>query len=246
MNLVIIQSRNGSSRLPFKSSLSLVGYPTIIHVVNRVKKILGDNASIIVATSSNIEDDVISDICELSKIKCFRGHPTNVLSRFQEIYKIYQPENIIRITGDCPLIDANIINNLIDILEKNKEIDYVSNTIDRSFPHGFDTEIFRAFLINKNRNFSKADFEHVTPFLYSSKEFKVKQYINNVDYSKYRVTLDTKYDYFFINKLLKKKIQKSGINSNFDIINSEEISNLIENDKELLELQFLALNKSKE
>ena len=51
-----------------------MGYPTIIHVVNRVKKILGDNASIIVATSSNIEDDVISDICELSKIKFFRGH----------------------------------------------------------------------------------------------------------------------------------------------------------------------------
>ena len=91
------------------------------------------NFEIVLATSTNIEDLPLEGLCKLNNIKCFRGHPTNVFSRFKALAEIYNPELIVRITGDCPLIYAPIINSLIKIMNDNKEIDYATNTLKEPF-----------------------------------------------------------------------------------------------------------------
>ncbi len=241
MNLIIIQSRNGSTRLPFKSVLSLSGYPTLLHILNRLKK-LETNNKIIVATSINNEDDIIEDICQLNNTCCFRGHPTNVLSRFQFLSKKYNPEYITRITGDCPLINPDIILQLLEKINKTN-VDYATNTIKRTYPHGFDVEIFKASIINKVKKPTLDDKEHVTPFIYNSNKFKIFSQEEDIDNSSYRVTLDTKYDYFFINKLIKKTFLKT--NNFFETLNSEDIVNLILSDNQLMDMHNIAKIKSK-
>ena len=241
MNLIIIQSRNGSTRLPFKSVLSISGFPTLSHVFKRLDKLKDQNSKIIVATSTNLEDDLIEDFCELNNINCYRGHPTNVLSRFQYLANKYNPENIIRITGDCPLINPQLIDKLI-VTMKEKEIDYASNTIERTYPHGFDVEIFKSSLIKEIKNPTDYDKEHVTPFIYKSEKFKLFSITNRKNHSSYRLTLDTKCDYLFINKLVKKIFLKT--NNYFQVCSSEEIISLINTDKDLLEMHNKAKNKS--
>lgn len=241
MNLIIIQSRNGSKRLPFKSVLTLSGYPTLLHIIKRVKLLEDSENKIIVATSQNNEDDIIADLCKTNKINCYRGHPTNVLSRFQHLAKKYNPENIIRVTGDCPLINPIIINQLISIIKK-KEIDYASNTIQRTFPHGFDVEIFKSSIIKEFNNPSENDIEHVTPFIYNSKKYKLFSLIDKNNNSSFRLTLDTKYDYFFINKLIKKIFLRT--NNYFQILTADEIKSIICADVELCEMHQIAKDKS--
>ena len=242
MNLIIIQSRNGSKRLPFKSVLSISGFPTLVHILKRLNKLNNGQNKIVVATSVNIEDDIIEDICQANNTYCFRGHPTNVLSRFKELAKTYDPEYIIRITGDCPLINPDIIDQLINKTKKLK-FDYASNTIKRTFPHGFDAEIFKSTILKKIINPTAYDSEHVTPFIYNSNKYKLFSLLDKENHSAIRLTLDTKFDYFFINKLVRKIFLKTS--NYFEVLNSEEINSIIISNNELLEIHKLAKSKSK-
>lgn len=242
MNLIIVQSRNGSTRLPFKSVLSISGYPTLVHVLKRLDILKNSQNKIVVATSNNIEDDTVADLCKVNNTDCFRGHPTNVLSRFQHLATKYNPKNIIRITGDCPLINPYIIKKLIKKID-NIEIDYASNTIERTFPHGFDAEVFKSSIIKKINNPTTCDFEHVTTFIYKSNKYRLYSLIEKKNYSSIRLTLDTKFDYFFINKLVNKIFLRT--NNHFAILNSEEINSLLNSDNELFEMHELAKSKSK-
>ena len=194
--ICIIQARTTSTRLPNKVLLDLKGKTILQHIIERVEKSeLIDK--VVIATTINETDDKIEELCKNLGVDYFRGSENNVLSRYYECAKKYNPDYVIRVTSDCPCIDYKVLNKLI-IKHLDENNDYTSNSLERSFPHGLDCEIFSFKLLeeanmNAIDNFEK---EHVTPYMYRTrKDLKISQLIYDKDYSKIRITVDTKEDY---------------------------------------------------
>lgn len=219
-NICIIQVRYNSSRLPGKVLLPLANNKAVIeHVIRRVSKSkLIDK--IIIATSTESTDDIIAEKDLQAEI--FRGSLDNVFERFLQCGEKFEATNIIRITGDCPCIDAEVIDNVIDLHIKEQN-DYTSNAIKRTFPHGLDVEVFNfeKFKMINQQELSKDNLEHVTSYFYTNPDlFKLGSYIQpgNIDTSKIRITLDEPADYEMISivyKLLGTDFKLSDINQLF-------------------------------
>ena len=107
----------GSSRLPGKATKFISEYPLLEHIVLRIKKIENkiENLSIIIATTVNREDDIISEIAEKLNVECFRGHPTDLIDRTSKIINKHKLDTFCRVNGDCPFVDANLILKGYDI-----------------------------------------------------------------------------------------------------------------------------------
>jgi len=200
----IVQARYGSTRLRGKIFKNLAGKPMLWQVVNRLSysKTLD---KIVIATTTDTDDDLTEKFCVENNIKYYRGDVNDVLSRYYESAKIFNADIIIRITSDCPLIDPNILDDMLKVFVNSEtEIDYMSNVIERSFPRGFDIEIFSFAALEKAYNEAKSDFEreHVTPYFYKNPGlFRLKNYKNNIDYSFHRWTVDTEEDFKLIEEI---------------------------------------------
>lgn len=205
--IAIVQARMGSTRLPGKVLMNIEGKTILSHVVDRVKQSKKID-EVIVATTTLEKDDVI--IKELEKINCnyYRGSEENVLDRYYNAAKLYKGYIIIRITSDCPLIDPNVIDDMINYYLSH---DYfmVSNAglqmENRTYPRGLDTEIFSFELLekawlNSDKNYEK---EHVTLYMYEN-EKNICFFKNDIDFSKYRLTVDTIEDFNLIKSIYEK------------------------------------------
>lgn len=202
MNIVcIVQARTTSSRLPNKVLLKLPyneNKTVLEQILIRIKKSKYIN-DIIIATTTNKTDDKLIEISrKYKRVKYYRGSEEDVLSRYYEAAKENNADIIVRVTSDCPCIDYEILDKLIEkhLDEKN---DYTSNTLIKSYPHGLDCEVFsfsvlkEAYLLGKN----KFEREHVTPYIYKTNKDRYKIGILKYDknLSDIRITLDTKEDY---------------------------------------------------
>lgn len=202
----IIQARMGSSRLPGKVLLKLDGQNPVLHyVIEQIKrcKLLD---KIVVATTDLEEDDVIEDYISKKKMCCFRGNSKDVLDRYYQCAKYFSFSTIVRITADCPLVDPVIVDKIITQF-KTSDCDYISNVQPRTFPIGYDTEVFsyKALEITWKKAKLSSEREHVTPFFYKNKKrFKQINITNSTNLSYIRCTLDTQDDF----KLIKKIVQK--------------------------------------
>lgn len=200
-NLAIIQARMGSSRLPNKVLKDLCGKPALWHVINRVKKSkLIDE--IIIATTIEKQDLQIVKFCADNDIRVFVGSESDVLDRYYQAARLLKPENIIRITSDCPLHDAKIIDNVIEKHMK-EDNDYTSNTLRPTFPDGLDCEVMKfSALENAWENaHMMSEREHVTQYLIKNDVIKKGCLLNTVNRESERWTLDTDADYNFINSI---------------------------------------------
>ncbi len=202
--VAIIQARMGSTRLPGKVMKKLCDQTVLSHVINRVKVCTRLN-EIIVATTTLPDDDCIVKEAEKLGVKWFRGSQDNVLERYYLAATQYQAEAIMRVTSDCPLLDVEIIEDLLSFFqEENKMglgIDYLSNTLRRSFPIGLDAEVFTYKALKTAYNNATKDYEkeHVTPYIYQHHElFSLHNLSYDDDLSHYRWTLDTPEDYELI------------------------------------------------
>ena len=191
MNVVaIVQARLGSTRLPNKVMKKICNYTMIELLIRRLQKSNEIN-KIVLATSDNPKDEILVNYIKKLGFECEVGNEDDVLSRYLNVATIHNADAIVRITGDCPLIDPLVVDNIIREF-KTKNIDYISNTIKPTFPDGLDTEVF-AFTALKRANEetkNKFDREHVTPYIKKSKLFKIKNYENDKDYSHLRWTVD--------------------------------------------------------
>lgn len=197
--IAIIQARVGSTRLPNKIFLPLINKPILWHVYQRVTKSILINKTVI-ATTDLKEDDIVEKFCIKNSIEFFRGSSEDVLSRFYYTAQKYNADIVVRITSDCPLIDSKIIDLVVEKLIKNNA-DYASNVLERTFPRGYDAEAFTFEALTKTFHQANAKFEHehVTPFIYNNpNQFKLISLKNEQDYSKFRLTVDTKEDYELI------------------------------------------------
>ncbi|MBL0320648.1 MAG: spore coat protein [Alphaproteobacteria bacterium] len=144
------------------------------------------------------------------------GDLHDVLARFNLAVEQYPSQHYIRITADCPLTDPELINNLIDS-HLSANADYSSNALQPTYPDGFDAEIFTYQAFNKTFLSARKKFEreHVTYFIYTHPDMFVINSVRGVcDKSSYRVTVDTKEDYIFVNNLVRD-IGKSGMDIRF-------------------------------
>jgi spore coat polysaccharide biosynthesis protein SpsF len=203
---IIIQARMGSSRLPGKILLDASGKPMLQYLIDKLNKI---ECVKIIATTDKVQDDEIVQYANKNNILFFRGSESNVLSRYYECAKFFDIDIIVRITSDCPLIDEKLINESIKFyLTNNNENCYLSNSIKRTFPRGFDFEIFSFKLLTNAFINAKEEWEkeHVTPFIYqdNSGHTIIEQITNKTDESHLRITLDTIEDYNLIKILIEK------------------------------------------
>ncbi len=193
--LAIIQARASSTRLPEKVLLPLLGKPMLERQIDRVKRSKRIDR-IIVATSTNNSDDLIDELCQEIDILCFRGSLEDVLDRYYSAAKESQPEHVVRITGDCPVIDHEVIDEVISLHLKSKA-DYTSNTINPTYPDGLDVEVMK--FTSLKEAWEKAELaserEHVTPYIKKQEKFKKVNLENNEDLSSVRLTVDEQVDY---------------------------------------------------
>ena len=201
----IIQARTNSRRLKNKVLVEIEKTPMICHVINRVKNSKNIH-QIILATTDQNEDKILLKIAEQYNIIGFAGNETDVLDRYYQAALCYNGDPIIRITGDCPLVDPGLIDQMIEFYQDH-DYDYVSNTISRTFPDGLDIEIF-SFDVLKKINIEsrwKSEREHVTPYIIKNKEFfKIHNFENTHDLSNLRWTVDEEADLVMIRKIFEE------------------------------------------
>jgi len=200
----IIQTRIGSSRLPGKVLKKIGNKTAVEHVVERIKRISSID-EIIIATTIEERDDLVEEEAKRLGVNFYRGSEDDVLSRYYYAAKEYNGDVIVRVTSDCPLIDSEVSGNVIEFFLNNMDkYDYVSNTLERTYPRGLDTEVFSLKALEKAFKEAeiKRDREHVTPYIWDNpKLFRIYQYKNQIDNSNFRWTLDTAEDLELIRKV---------------------------------------------
>ena len=236
MNIIaMIQARVGSTRLPGKVLLPLEKKTVLERVIERVQKSTKID-EVMVITTLNKADSEIVKACSNNGVRVFCGSEEDVLDRFYQAAKLLKPNHIVRITADCPLIDAAIIDQVIDKHLKEKN-DYTSNVLKETFPDGEDNEIFTFESLKKSwkeANLS-SEREHVTLYIRNHpEEFKLSNLECEVDLSDKRWTLDNEEDYQFIKNIYKSLPNKNnfGMSDVLDLINKnkglEEMNHHIE------------------
>jgi len=209
--LAIIQARMGSTRLPGKMLLPIVDNKGALELMlERVCRSV-QLQEIVVATTTSPSDDKLVDLCKHLDYKYFRGDENDVLERYYQAALAFGPaEVIVRLTGDCPLHDPDVIDLVVGEYLKGN-CDYVSNTQKYTFPDGLDVEVFSFSVLERVRREAslKSEREHVTSYIWKHPDiFKTI----NVEYKKdlfgKRWTLDEKEDYEFIKHIYKNLYKK--------------------------------------
>ena len=226
-----------SSRLPGKVMFPLDGHAALEHVITRT-----DNAkkvsNLVVATSTEAQDDVIAQFTPKFGADVIRGSESNVLSRFELAIQEYNPNFLVRITGDCPLIDPSIIDAVLETLHE-EDADYASNTINRTFPRGLDVEAFTAesFEHVASNASTLKELEHVTPYyrdnpdefnivnIPSDRVYDEEKYIDRTDL---RLTLDESEDYNLLQQIYEEVEYETilPIHDAIDFIDRKELAEL--------------------
>jgi len=206
--VAIIQARMGSSRLPGKVMKNIAGKPMLAHVCERIRRSKLIN-HIVVATTDELADDPIAFFCEENNIPHFRGKQFDVLDRYYQASLLFKANIIVRITADCPLVDPEMIDDVIQSFI-NQKVDFAANRLPppwkRSFPIGLDIEVCSFFALEKAWKEATLEFEreHVMPFLYDHpNRFKTLLIHHEPDYGNRRWTVDTQQDFDMVEKIIE-------------------------------------------
>ena len=232
--LAITQARSGSTRLPNKV-LKTIGEFTLLDIhINRISSSLKID-QLLIATTIDTSDKKIVEIAKNNNLPYYQGSVENVLDRFYQAANIYKPKWIVRLTSDCPLIDASLIDDIIDYAIE-KDLDYCSNTLNLpTFPDGMDIEVFKFSALEKawNEAVLGSEKEHVTPYIHKNSTFNgldlfsSSNYGNNENYGNVRLTVDEPADF----EVVKLVIEKLGLDKTWKeytdfYISNKEISGL--------------------
>lgn len=208
--VAIIQARMGSTRLPGKILKEVLGKPLLEYQIERVRKSkLIDK--IVIATTTDVKEQPLIEVCHKLGLDVYKGSEEDVLSRYYDAATEYKADLIVRITSDCPIIDPIIIDNVVEKYLSGK-FDYVSNTLERTFPRGMDVEIFSYKVLKEAYINSKKAFEreHVTSYIYLNPNLFT---LGNVKYSsnesEHRWTVDTIEDFVLIEKIIMHLAEKN-------------------------------------
>ena len=198
----VLQARMSSSRLPGKVMIEINGKPMIYWQIQRILSSKCVN-SLIVATSIDPSDDPLVSFLEENLISVYRGSLDNVLSRYIEVSEIYPHDALIRLTGDCPLVMPELIDQMVGAFYE-QDVDYLSNTLEPTFPDGLDIEIIKQGTLKclTSFNLEPKELEHVTYGIYTRPEtFNLSNFLNESNHGHKRWTVDYQEDLDFIRKV---------------------------------------------
>ena len=208
--VIVVQARMGSSRLPGKVLKKIEGKTLLEIEMERIFSIKND-AIVVVATTKNPNDKEIVELCKQNGYAYYRGDEYDVLNRHYQAAKLFHANTVVKIPSDCPLIDPNIIDKVLDFYIKNyRSYDYVSNLHPPTYPDGNDVEVMSFDALQVANKFAVKTYEreHTTPLLWNSKQnFRV----GNVEWetgldlsSSLRLTVDYQEDLDFIEQIYKE------------------------------------------
>lgn len=232
--VAILQARMGSTRFPGKVLADIGGRPMLGRMADRLER-ARTLAAIAVATTTDAEDDAVARYCDGRGLTCVRGHPTDVLDRFRLAAEQLSAEVIVRLTGDCPVIDPGLVDECVrTFLESEPPADLVLNRLpwSRTYPIGLDTEVLsREVLETAWREATQPhQREHVVPYVYESLDrFRMIHLQAEADYGRYRWTVDTPEDL----EVIRRVYQAFGGRDDFDW---REILALMEREPQLVEI----------
>jgi spore coat polysaccharide biosynthesis protein SpsF len=206
--ILVTQARMSSTRLPGKVLMEIDQKPLLKIHLERLSKCTAVD-KIVVATTTNPSDTILAETVTNWGFEVYRGQESDVLDRFYQAVKDFNPEWIIRVTSDCPLIDPKLIDKIIKYV-KDSGKDYGSNVLVERFPDGQDVEVFSFAALEqawKNATL-QSEREHVTPYIRNNaifnggKLFSSVSYPCDADYSGIRMTVDEKVDYDLVEILI--------------------------------------------
>jgi len=222
--LAIIQARLDSTRLPGKMLLPIVDNKGALELMLERVRLAKKLQRIIVATTTSPSDDKLANLCKHLSCEYFRGDENDVLERYYQAALAFGPtETIVRLTGDCPLHDPDVIDLVVKEYLKG-DYDYVSNASKCTFPDGLDVEVFSFSALEKTQREAclKSEREHVTSYIWEHPGiFKTANVEYKKDLSDKRWTLDEKEDYEFIKSIydnLYKKKPTFGMDDVLDLL----------------------------
>ena len=231
--VAIIQARMNSERLPGKVLKKILDKPLLFYLTERINKCKMVDKTVI-ATSENYKDNSIVEFCEKNDISFYRGSEDNVLLRFKEAAIQNSADIVVRICADSPLLDNRIVDQVItEFIEYQDKYDYISNSIDQTYPLGMNVEVFSMNSLIKANQLAKSNFEmeHVTPCIRNQhNSFKIKKKDFRENLFHIRLTVDEKSDFDLIKIIIENLYPK---NKNFSL---EDILSFLKKNKELLNI----------
>jgi spore coat polysaccharide biosynthesis protein SpsF len=222
----LVQARMGSTRLPGKVLLDLGRQSVLSRVVNRVRRSLVHEVAV-AATESDADGAIVRE-CERLRVPCFRGSESDVLDRYLRAAWHFGSHSILRITSDCPLVDPEVINQLVRAFAESR-VDFASNVAPRTYPRGLDAEVFTVPALEIAWRIAREphQLEHVTPIFYERPDlFRTASVRGDQDYTRFRWTLDTPEDL----RLVRAIYEHFGNRDNFSW---REVITLMESDPRL-------------
>jgi spore coat polysaccharide biosynthesis protein SpsF len=200
--VAIIQARMGSTRLPGKVLRKIEGKSMLARVAGRLRQASLLDA-IVVATTDQSRDDAIVEECRRIPVAVFRGSELDVLDRYFMAAQAHRSDTVVRVSADCPLIDPEVVDQVVGVFGHEKP-DYASNTLERTYPRGLDTEVMTFGCLQRAWTEAHEPYQrvHVTPYIYQNPDkFRLRSIISEKDYSHYRWTVDTPEDLQFVRTL---------------------------------------------
>lgn len=204
--VAIVQARMGSSRLPGKVLQDVAGAPMLSRVVDRASR-ASTLDLVVVATTTQLEDDAIAQLCERLGYACFRGSVFDLLDRYYRAAQQYRAEVVVRLTADCPLIDPAVIDETVQAFFEAK-VDFAANRLPppwrRTFPIGLDVEVCSFKALERAWREAREPYqrEHVMPYLYEDNgRFRVLVVDREPDLGHLRWTVDTPEDLELVRRI---------------------------------------------
>ena len=203
--IAIIQARMGSTRLPGKVLSPVLDRPMLWHIVQRVSAVRGI-AGVVVATSDCSSDDAVFEFCDQHNIDMYSGSLNDVLDRFYRAARLRRAEVVLRVTGDCPLFDPEIVSEMLREFLADGTLDHIGvatgagvaqGATGGRYPDGMDAELTTIEALESAWCEAREPLEreHVTPFIWRRPErFRVATHYSPVDYSQLRWTVDNQED----------------------------------------------------
>jgi spore coat polysaccharide biosynthesis protein SpsF len=201
--VAIVQARMGSTRLPGKVMLPLLGEPILARVLRRTARArtLDD---VVVATTTRPEDDAIVALVEAEGRPVVRGSETDLLDRYLQAARAHDAEIVVRVTSDCPLIDPDVIDRTVLAFQAG-DVEYASNTLEpRTYPRGLDVEVIARVALERagREDRDPAWREHATPYIYRHPEsFRLLRVAAEDDHADQRWSVDTPEDFTLVDRI---------------------------------------------
>ena len=228
--IAFIQARMSSKRLPNKVLLPLMGKTILEHIFERLEycKTLD---KIVIVTSEDDTDKSIVDLCREKKMSYYQGSLNDVLDRYYKAAISYKADVIVRITGDCPVVDPKVVDEVVNNYFDN---DYDLYTLSGDFPDGLDCQVFKFQALEKSWKEAKllSDREHVGTYIERTcpKLFKIGGLSKFKNLSHHRWTLDEPKDYIFLKEIFSRLYNKN------KLFLTKDILNLLDKEKNLMQI----------